>query len=166
MNESKIDPFQVVCAFCGNLVQGGWVCGCRNAKDTRMVDHFARAHETLEEALAKHPREALGQLELGGVKHDEGKTPLGLHPHEALEEIGRVLAFGAKKYAAHNWRKGMAWSRLYDAALRHLLAWIGGEDKDIETGISHLAHAGCCLEFLIAYERSGIGIDDRWKAAT
>jgi hypothetical protein len=29
-----------------------------------------------------------------------------LLPSEALEEIARVYAFGAEKYAAHNWRKG------------------------------------------------------------
>ena len=42
--------------------------------------------------------------------------------------------------------------RYYDAAMRHLYAWFNGEPKDIETGESHLAHAICCLLFLLWFE--------------
>lgn len=55
----------------------------------------------------------------------------------------------------------MAWSRVYAAALRHLLAWWGGEDEDPETELSHLAHAACCVVFLVAYQGRGVGVDDR-----
>ena len=102
-------------------------------------------------------------LEREGVKYDAGKPMLGLFPFEALTEIGKVLTYGAKKYEAHNWRKGMAWSRYYDALLRHLNAWNSGEDIDPESGLMHLAHAGCCLVFLIASAVTGLGRDDRWR---
>lgn len=59
-----------------------------------------------------------------------------------------------------NWRKGMLWSRLADAALRHLLKWVSGSRVDEETGLSHLAHAMCCLMFLLNYEQTGLGEDD------
>ncbi len=98
-----------------------------------------------------------------GVKYDGGKTRLGLLPPEALEAIGQVLSYGAKKYAAHNWRKGIEWSRLYDALLRHLNRWNAGEDTDPESGLPHLAHAGCCIVFLIASAKSNHGTDDRWR---
>ena len=97
------------------------------------------------------------------VKADDGKPPMGLLPWPALWDVARVLAFGAKKYAAHNWKKGMDWSRMYDAALRHLSAFIEGENDDPESGLPHLAHANCCLLFLATYEKMGWGIDDRWK---
>jgi len=42
--------------------------------------------------------------------------------------------------------------RYYDAAMRHLYAWFNGEPKDLETGESHLAHAICCLLFLLWFE--------------
>ena len=45
---------------------------------------------------------------------------------------------------------------------RHIFAWWGGQDKDPETGFSHLAHAGCCLIFLMEYQRNGYGTDDRF----
>lgn len=101
----------------------------------------------------------------GALKADTGKVPMSLLPRSALVAEAEVLAFGAKKYAAHNWRKGMVWSRLADAALRHLTAWIDGEDTDPETGLSHLAHLRCCAGFLIEYQQKGLGHDDRHTAA-
>lgn len=97
-----------------------------------------------------------------GVKRDNGKPPLSLVDRHAIEEIGRVLAFGAQKYAAHNWRRGIAYSRLLDAALRHLYAFADGEDNDPESGLSHIAHAGCCVVFLLGMIRRRPDVDDRW----
>lgn len=94
-------------------------------------------------------------------KHDQDKVRLELLPPELLTEIGKILTFGATKYAPRNWEKGMEWGRVYGALLRHLNAWWGGEHNDPETGESHLAHAGCCIAFLIAYEQRAIGEDDR-----
>jgi hypothetical protein len=100
---------------------------------------------------------------MGGTKHDTGKARMELLSTVALTEIAKVLAFGANKYDAHNWRKGLNWSRLYGAALRHLLAHMDGQDKDEESGLSHLAHAACCLMFLLEHEAKGLGHDDRHK---
>jgi hypothetical protein len=82
----------------------------------------------------------------------------------AFNEIGKVLTFGSKKYGDHNWRKGFKWSRLLGAALRHLMAFLGGEDKDPESGLSHLAHAGCCVVFLLEHEVKHKALDDRYKS--
>ena len=98
-----------------------------------------------------------------GVKADEGKPPMSLLPFDALEEIAKVLAFGAEKYDAHNWRKGFDWSRLYSAVLRHLSSHMQGIDIDEETGLSHLAHATTGLLFLVSHEKNGLGNDDRYK---
>jgi hypothetical protein len=96
-----------------------------------------------------------------GVKFDQDKVPLDLLPVDSLWSIAKVLAFGAKKYGAHNWAKGMAWSRVYGALLRHITQWWQKEESDIESGMSHLWHAGCCILFLIAFELRKIGKDDR-----
>jgi hypothetical protein len=95
------------------------------------------------------------------VKADEAKTRYDLLPPELLEETAKVLTFGAQKYSAHNWAQGASWSRYFSAMMRHMWAWWRGEDNDPETGFSHLAHAACCLSFLIAYQRRGLGEDDR-----
>jgi hypothetical protein len=99
------------------------------------------------------------------TKHDDGKTPMNLLSREALEQIAMVMAFGKEKYAAHNWRKGFQWSRPLSAAMRHIMAFNDGEDKDPESGLSHLAHAACCIMFLLEFEKTHKELDDRWKPA-
>lgn len=98
-----------------------------------------------------------------GVKHDAGKIQLGLISTRFLRGLGQVLTFGAKKYAAHNWRKGMVTSRYYDALQRHLLAWNDGEDLDPESQLPHLYHAACCLMFLAETLEIRPDLDDRYK---
>mgnify|MGYP001558282212 CR=1 FL=1 len=65
-----------------------------------------------------------------------------------------------------NWEAGFDWSRPYDALQRHLTAWWEGEDLDPESGLSHLAHCGCCLLFLLAFQLRRTGRDDRSKGVT
>lgn len=87
-----------------------------------------------------------------GTKFDEGKNQLDLWSPYAIEETGRVLTFGAAKYEPHNWTKGIKYSRVFGALLRHLWSFWRGEKFDEETGLHHLAHAMCCLMFLLHYE--------------
>lgn len=98
-----------------------------------------------------------------GIKHDQDKLPWELLPWDAVREVVRVLQFGKQKYSARNWERGIAYSRLYAAAVRHLSSWFqDGEDKDPETGISHLAHASCCVLFMLAFHvRGNKDVDDR-----
>lgn len=94
-----------------------------------------------------------------GVKYDKHKLRYDLIPLEALEEVAEVLTFGARKYGDRNWEKGMDWSRVYGACLRHLFDWANPfkPNKDLETGLSHLSHALCCMMFLITYEKRQVG---------
>jgi hypothetical protein len=100
---------------------------------------------------------------VGGTKFDQEKPRMDLLSTEALIQISKVLGEGATKYSPQNWRKGLAWSRVLGAAMRHLTAFNGGEDKDPETGLSHLAHLGCCTMFLLEYEKMHKELDDRFK---
>lgn len=97
------------------------------------------------------------------AKFDHDKLPLNLLSSEAMNQTAAVLKFGAQKYAEHNWRKGFAWSRPLAAAMRHLTAFNDGEDKDSESGLSHLAHAACCIMFLLEFEKTHKHLDDRYK---
>lgn len=112
--------------------------------------------------IARSLREKTAPME--GRKDDQGKLPWHLLPPDSVEAILMVLQFGANKYGERNWERGMAWSRPYSALMRHMWAWWRGEIHDPETGITHLAHAGCCLLFLLAYENRGVGTDDRHAA--
>lgn len=85
-----------------------------------------------------------------GTKHDQGKPILGAVPPHAELAVGRVLTFGAEKYARGNWDKVEDHENRYmDAALRHLNAHRRGELTDSESGESHLAHAACCILFML-----------------
>lgn len=109
------------------------------------------------------PSSVGGILGVSGVKHDQEKADFSLLSTIALQKTAQVMTFGKKKYAAHNWRGGLAWGRVLAAAGRHLYAYIGGEDKDPETGFSHLAHCACCIMFLLEYEETHKELDDRYK---
>jgi hypothetical protein len=88
---------------------------------------------------------------------------MDLVPYESVAQIAEVLGFGAQKYDAHNWRKGIAMSRLIAAAERHIGQFKDGEDRDPESGLSHLAHAGCCVLFALWMYTNRPDLDDRWK---
>lgn len=96
------------------------------------------------------------------IKFDQEKEPMDLLPYSALKGTSRVLAYGANKYARHNWRKGFDWSRLIAAAMRHLHAFNDGENVDPESELPHLDHAACMLMFLQAHYTEGLGNDDRF----
>lgn len=84
----------------------------------------------------------------GGKKYDKGKLRWSLLPWKQLEEVVKVLEFGAKKYGINNWQK-VETPRYKDALLRHVLAMIMGEVFDEESGFRHSTHAICCLLFIM-----------------
>jgi hypothetical protein len=97
-----------------------------------------------------------------GLKFDTDKPPVDLVDPETVLAIATVLSYGTVKYEPHNWRKGIAWSRLYAGVQRHLLAFWAGEDIDPESGLPHLAHALCGLMFLHWHWGHKGELDDRW----
>lgn len=99
------------------------------------------------------------------TKFDKGKPSMDLLPPKALKGIAEVFGYGAKKYEDFNYKqgKGLLWSRVYAACLRHLNDWNDGEDLDPESGKPHLYHAGCCVMMLIDLVDSSIGTDGRFK---
>jgi hypothetical protein len=85
-----------------------------------------------------------------GEKFDTNKDRWDLLPWGAVRQIVKVLTYGAKKYDDHNWQLVENMEQRYFAALlRHVVAWFGGEQNDPESGLPHLAHAGCCILFLL-----------------
>lgn len=103
------------------------------------------------------------KMDKEGVKFDHDKNRVDLLSPYWLEGVAQVLTYGAKKYSAHNWRKGISQSRLIGACLRHIFSYMRGEDHDPETGLSHLHHASCCLMFLSETSQSHPELDDRYK---
>ena len=95
----------------------------------------------------------IGIQSAGGVKYDNGKPQWSLLPFKALTQVVEVLTYGAKKYAPDNWKKvPNAKQRYTDAGFRHFAAYASGETHDPETGKHHLAHAICCLLYIVAFD--------------
>jgi hypothetical protein len=95
------------------------------------------------------------------VKHDQGKPDFSMISYDLMEEVAYVRMFGAKKYSRSNWQKGFAVTRSCAAALRHIFLFLKGETLDHESGLSHLAHAVCCLEHALFDMRHHPENDDR-----
>lgn len=95
---------------------------------------------------------------------DVDKPRLELLPAAALTEWARAMTFGARKYGDHNWRKGMAWTRVVGSLSRHLTAFMAGENQDPESGVNHMAHVMCNAAFLLHYEQHHKELDDRYKS--
>lgn len=102
------------------------------------------------------------ETNLQGLKYDQEKPRWELLAYDVIEAVVRVLTFGAIKYTARNWEKGIKFSRVFAATMRHLIAFWRGEDNDPETGLCHLDQAICELMFMSAYHKRGMKeFDDR-----
>ena len=79
-----------------------------------------------------------------GAKLDAGKNRLGLVMFgfaRALQEVGRVGTYGARKYSDNGWMQVPDGERRYtDAMFRHLMKEAAGEVKDADTELLHAAH--------------------------
>ena len=87
-----------------------------------------------------------------GVKYDSKKPDYSLIPPHALDDVAKVLTYGAQKYDRHNWKQlENLDTRYFAAAQRHLWAIQRGENLDEETGLHHAAHAICCMMFMLEF---------------
>lgn len=118
---------------------------------------------TRERVIIEPPKEVrIVDPKTGGEKGKKGIELAFIDPL-ALEELGRVASIGAQKYAAFNFAKGYSWMLSVNAMFRHILRFLAGEDRDLETGCLHIAHAawhGLALTTFILRSR---GTDDRIK---
>lgn len=75
-----------------------------------------------------------------------------------------AAAYGAAKYGLHNWKKGLHVRDVASSLLRHLTAFLNGEDIDEESGLSHTgAIAWNALMLSEMYRRPDM--DDRDRSA-
>lgn len=105
------------------------------------------------------------------------KVPLHMIPAGPLVEIAKVMANGDFKYTAYNFRdKAVTYTAYISADLRHLLAFLDGEDHDPgaalphpEKGnppypqVHHLAAVAATAIVLLDGILNGTAIDDRPK---
>ncbi len=98
-----------------------------------------------------------------GLRYNAGKLKWSLVPQSALAPMVDVLEYGAVKYAAHNWMKGLSINEICESLKRHLDAFMEGEDCDPESGKSHIGHIQCNALFLSWMMKNRPDLDDRFK---
>lgn len=98
-----------------------------------------------------------------GNRDNTGKPQLSmiLEARHAMEGIAAVLEFGKKKYSRGNWRKGLTHAGICDSLLRHMSAYLAGEDTDNESGLPHVDHVACNAMFLSEMVTTRPDLDDR-----
>lgn len=87
-----------------------------------------------------------------GARLNGGKTRYDLIPTHLLKSTADVFAYGANKYAAWNWCKGMPYSAVIGCIKRHLAEIEMGNDYDDESGKRHIGHLMCNLLMLEQYQ--------------
>lgn len=98
-----------------------------------------------------------------GDRFNQGKAKWSLVPQTALLPMVEVLEFGARKYSAHNWKRGLSTTEICESLKRHLDAFMEGEDSDPESGLSHIGHIQCNALFLSWMIKNKPEFDDRFK---
>ena len=87
------------------------------------------------------------------AKADAGKIRPTLVPVSAIRAIAAIREYGCLKYHdPDNWKR-VEPERYKDAAYRHWLAYLDGEQNDTESGLPHLWHLACNIAFLIDLEQ-------------
>ncbi len=98
-----------------------------------------------------------------GRKDDTGKLRWDLLPPYAMMKVVEVYTIGARKYADRNWEKGISFSRIFAAMMRHAWNYWAGQQKDPVDGQHHLASVVWCALALMTYEVTHPEMDDRPK---
>lgn len=124
-------------------------------------------------------------------RYNKGKERYVLFPQFAKKEIADVYRRGAHKYSMYrdkdgnviqgvnipieevgkyelvedakdNWRKGLSWTETVESAMRHMEAFLSGEDRDKELTTLHLANAAWNLVTVLELYKIYPEGDDRY----
>lgn len=102
---------------------------------------------------------------MSGRRDNEGKARMSLLPFDALREVAKLFTWGANKYGAWNWAKGLSYTETMDSLLRHTEQWLNRKDID-ESGFHHDVHIAWNALVLLAMRLRGIGKDDRLNSVS
>lgn len=92
----------------------------------------------------------------------DAKVQFHVLPMQVVAELSVAMLEGATKYGSHNYRKtGARFSTYYNATMRHLVAYLEGEDVDRESGVNHITKAITSLMVLRDCMLNDIYVDDR-----
>lgn len=89
---------------------------------------------------------------------------LSVVPASSILGEAEAMRDGAAKYGPMNWRTQKIQAMTYvDANLRHVFAWVDGEELASDSGVHHLKHAKATLGILIDAIEHDSWVDNRPK---
>ena len=94
-------------------------------------------------------------------RFNEEKLQWSLVDFKSLEPLVQVLTYGTKKYSRNNWKKGLPPNKTCESLLRHIFAYMSGEDVDPESNLSHIGHMMCNVMFLSYNATNHPELEDR-----
>jgi hypothetical protein len=143
--------------------------GHEDPADFNGYGDVAQSHEISQEEFVVNLRRGIPMNSdeirvVSATGGEKGSKPekLGAIDPLALRYLARVAAMGEEKYSRFNFLKGYAWSLSVDALLRHLMAFLDGEDLDPESGLPHTAHVAWHGLALTSFLERHVGEDDRF----
>jgi hypothetical protein len=90
------------------------------------------------------------------------RVPLTTVSAYAIAEESLAMVEGLCKYGKYNYRGVGARISIYlDAAMRHLMKFQNGEERDPETGVHHLGSVRACMGIILDCAAMGNLMDDR-----
>ena len=135
----------------GVMKPGKYSCDQLNKDSQEMTKATALSREA--DPHGKDPSEP-------GAKCDAGKIRVALMEEgfpRALMAVAEVTTFGAKKYTDHGWLAVPdAFKRYSDAAGRHRLKRLAGEERDADSGLLHLQHEAWGLLAMLELRLQGM----------
>jgi hypothetical protein len=100
-------------------------------------------------------------MENSAERYNTGKLKWSLVSWNALEPMIEVLMYGMNKYTAWNWCKGLKYTEICESLLRHVYAFMNGEDEDPESKLKHVGHILANAMFLSYMTLFKKDMDDR-----
>ena len=112
--------------------------------------------DSYDPSVDTNPKKQFGDL----------KAPFNYFPVSAIAEMALIMALGAEKYGAFNFRDTIIDTDTYTAAInRHFALWQDGEDNDPDGGL-HLAAIMASCSLMIDAMKTGKLKDVRSKTGT
>lgn len=156
------------CVNCAASVAANTVL-CRNCLTTRLAKVTTQSDRLNGNAcLLADAVDSVTELQ-GGYPDNNPKAaigakkcPLHLVPPALSIGVAEALQDGATKYGAFNFRDSNIAANVYTGAiLRHLYAYMDGEDLAEDSGIHHLKHVGACIALMLDSMACDTFVDDR-----
>ena len=123
---------------------------------TPAVEEWALAHAPAANSEAATPSGEVRTTSASGGQKGVKLADFSQIPPEAMILLAEHFGKGARKYSAHNFRKGYEWSKNYSAMMRHMLAFWAGEDFD--------EHSESCPEDCLEHTGSLHTVAAAWHA--